>query len=195
MKKYLPLISIATVAVVAIGGVLWWNHNQPSINLDQAKSVAMEDAQTLVNQVDFSKAKLDRDNGRLVYEVDFKVGKSKYEYKIDAKTKRVVSKEVKEERVEPTPPATPKTPTTPQAPTTNPNTQPALIGEVKAKEIALKDANLKETDITRFQWKLDYEKGIQVYEIEFYHGLTEYDYDINATTGAIVKKEIDTSRR
>ena len=192
MKKHLPLISIAIIAVVAIGGVLWWNHNQPSINLDQAKSVAMEDAQTLVNNVDFSKAKLDRDNGRLVYEIDFKVGKSKYEYKIDAKTKRVVSKDVKEERVEPTPPATPKTPETP---TTNPNTQSALIGEVKAKEIALKDANLKETNITRFQWKLDYEKGIQVYEIEFYHGLTEYDYDINATTGAIVKKEIDASRR
>lgn len=192
MKRHLPLISIAIVAVVAIGGVLWWNHNQPSINLDQAKNVAIEDAQTLVNNVDFSKAKLDRDNGRLVYEVDFKVGKSRYEYKIDAKTKRVVSKEVKEERVEPTPPATPKTPETP---TTNPNTQSALIGEVKAKEIALKDANLKETDITRFQWKLDYEKGIQVYEIEFYHGLTEYDYDINATTGAIVKKEIDASRR
>lgn len=191
MKKHLPLISIAIVAVVAIGGVLWWNHNQPSINLDQAKSVAMEDAQTLVNQVDFSKAKLDRDNGRLVYEIDFKVGKSKYEYKLDAKTKRVVSKEVKEERVEPTPPATLKTPETP---TTNPNTQSALIGEVKAKEIALKDANLKETDITRFQWKIDYEKGIQVYEIEFYHGVTEYDYDINATTGAIVKKEIDASR-
>lgn len=188
MKKHLPLISIAIVAVVAIGGVLWWNHNQPSINLDQAKSVAMEDAQTLVNNVDFSKAKLDRDNGRLVYEVDFKVGKSKYEYKIDAKTKRVVSKEVKEERVEPTPPATKP------APTPTPNAKPALIGEVKAKEIALKDANLKETDITRFQWKLDYEKGIQVYEIEFYHGLTEYDYDINATTGAIVKKEIDASR-
>ena len=164
MKKHLPLISIAIVAVVAIGGVLWWNHNTPSINLDQAKSVAMEDAQTLVNNVNFSKAKLDRNNGRLVYEVDFKVGKSKYEYKIDAKTKRVVSKEVKEERVEPTPPATSKTPETP---TTNPNTQPALIGEVKAKEITLKDANLKETDITRFQWKLDYEKGIQVYEIEF----------------------------
>ena len=192
MKKHLPLISIAIVAVVAIGGVLWWNHNQPSINLDQAKSVAMEDAQTLVNHVDFSKAKLDRDNGRLVYEVDFKVGKSKYEYKIDAKTKRVVSKEVKEERVEPTPPATPKTP---EEPTTDPNTRPTLIGEAKAREIALKDANLKETDITRFQWKLDYEKGIQVYEIEFYHGLTEYDYDINATTGAIVKKEIDASRR
>ena len=192
MKKHLPLISIAIVAVVAIGSALWWNHNQPSINLDQAKSVAMEDAQTLVNNVNFSKAKLDRDNGRLVYEVDFKVGKSKYEYKIDAKTKRVVSKEVKEERVEPTPPATPKTPETP---TTNPNTQPALIGEVKAKEISLKDANLKETDITRFQWKIDYEKGIQVYEIEFYHGLTEYNYDINATTGAIVKKEIDASRR
>ena len=55
MKKHLPLISIAIVAVVVIGGVLWWNHNQPSINLDQAKSVATEDAQTLVNNVDFPK--------------------------------------------------------------------------------------------------------------------------------------------
>lgn len=73
--------------------------------------------------------------------------------------------------------------------------KPQLIGENKAKEIALKDANLQEADITRFTWKLDNESGVQVYELEFYHGSREYDYEINAATGQIIKKEIDASRR
>ena len=41
--------------------------------------------------------------------------------------------------------------------------------------------------------ELDYEKGKPVYEVEFESNGREYDYDINAETGAVVKSEKETT--
>ena len=65
----------------------------------------------------------------------------------------------------------------------------AYIGEAKAKAIALEHANVAEKDIWNYEWELDGDKGIMVYEIEFKLDGYEYDYEINATTGAIVKNQ------
>ncbi len=35
--------------------------------------------------------------------------------------------------------------------------------------------------------ELDYENGIAEYDIEFYSALNEYEYDINAVTGMVIK--------
>ncbi len=67
----------------------------------------------------------------------------------------------------------------------------AYIGKEKATSIALSAANAK--NVTRLEVELDLENKIMVYEIEFYYNNQEYDYEINATTGAIIKggKDID----
>ena len=39
------------------------------------------------------------------------------------------------------------------------------------------------------QVQLDYENGRQVYEIEFYKGGMEYEFDVDAQTGMILKYE------
>lgn len=50
-------------------------------------------------------------------------------------------------------------------------------------------------DSARFdETELDFERGVEVYEIEFSVGRTEYSYEINAKTGEIVKAERDTER-
>ena len=59
------------------------------------------------------------------------------------------------------------------------------IGVEKAKSIALKHAGVKASDATFFTAKLDWDDGRAEYEIEFYSGSTEYDYDIDALTGEI----------
>lgn len=41
--------------------------------------------------------------------------------------------------------------------------------------------------------KLDEDDGVQIYEIEIKNGNTEYEFDIHATTGAILKFEKDTN--
>lgn len=41
------------------------------------------------------------------------------------------------------------------------------------------------------QFELDYENGKQVYEVGFHVGKMEYDYDIDASTGDVLKYEIE----
>ncbi|MDR1620217.1 MAG: PepSY domain-containing protein [Clostridiales bacterium] len=59
------------------------------------------------------------------------------------------------------------------------------IGEAKAKEIALDHADLKETDVVFVRVHLDYDDGWREYEVEFYSGNVEYDYDIDSVSGEI----------
>ena len=65
----------------------------------------------------------------------------------------------------------------------------SYIGIEKAKAIALKDA--KVIDVTFVKVKLDTEDGVKVYDVEFYKGNVEYDYEIDAITGKIREKDLD----
>lgn len=74
---------------------------------------------------------------------------------------------------------------------TQPDSSASYIGEAKAKEVALAHACVSPNSITDFQCKLDHEDGKMVYEIKFRCGAYEYEYDINASNGAILKHEKD----
>lgn len=60
------------------------------------------------------------------------------------------------------------------------------IGESKAKEIALENAGVTESDISRYQSSKDRDDGKTLYEIQFASGDTEYEYEINAENGNII---------
>lgn len=60
------------------------------------------------------------------------------------------------------------------------------IGESKAKEIALENAGVTESDISRYQSSKDRDDGKTLYEIQFASGDTEYEYEINAENGDII---------
>lgn len=63
------------------------------------------------------------------------------------------------------------------------------IGESKARSIALSHAGVASSAVHSFESELDHENGRLVYEIEFKSGNMEYDYEIDAATGAVVKYE------
>ena len=65
----------------------------------------------------------------------------------------------------------------------------SYIGVEKAKAIALKDAGV--SNVTFVKVKLDTEDGVTVYDVEFYKGNVEYDYEIDAKTGKILEKDTD----
>ena len=65
------------------------------------------------------------------------------------------------------------------------------ISADKAKRIALGDAKLAEKDVTFVKVELELEDNILVYDVEFYSGNVEYDYDIDAVSGAIVSADKD----
>ena len=65
------------------------------------------------------------------------------------------------------------------------------ISADKAKRIALGDAKLAEKDVTFVKVELEFEDNRLVYDVEFYSGNVEYDYDIDAVSGAIVSADKD----
>ena len=65
------------------------------------------------------------------------------------------------------------------------------ISAKRAKEIALSDAGCDASKAKFTKIKLDSDDGIREYEIEFYVGNVEYEYSINAKTGAVLEKDIE----
>ena len=196
------------------------------ITIEEAKRIAIQQAGISASEVSFSKTKLEREDGRQVYEVEFYVaGKAKYEYVIDAVTGAVIEEGFEEWEKEdaeaqattpaptseptsaptsaptpaptaaptPAPTAAPTAAPTP-APTAAPTPAPAPqdIGVEQAKAIALNHAGVSASGVVFKKAKQDREDGVLVYEIEFYvPGKAEYDYEIDAATGAIRDYDID----
>ena len=69
----------------------------------------------------------------------------------------------------------------------------AYIGAEKAEDAALAAAGLTRSQVSGLKSEIDWDKGIMVYEVEFVSGGTEYEYDIDAATGAVVKEETETA--
>ncbi len=65
------------------------------------------------------------------------------------------------------------------------------IGVEGAKQIALAHAKVALKDVTFIKAELETENGRLVYDIDFYSGNVEYDYEINVATGSILSVDWD----
>lgn len=77
----------------------------------------------------------------------------------------------------------------------NISSQPASakdIGEAAAKQIALEHAGIAEADASYLWVSRDYDDGRLEYEVEFFSGSKEYDYDIDAADGSILSFDSET---
>lgn len=66
------------------------------------------------------------------------------------------------------------------------------IGEAAAKQIALEHAGVAEADASHLWVSRDYDDGRLEYEVEFFSGSKEYDYDIDAADGSILSFDSET---
>lgn len=150
----------------------------------EAKSTALTDAGVKEADTSYLSVKLDRDDGVLVYDVEFYVASTatEYDYEINASTGKILNKDSDAEGY--TKPASGST-----------STSSASVDEAKAKEIALSDAGVSASDVTFRSVKLDYDDGVQKYDLEFCVTGTGvvYEYEINASTGKILNSEQDTN--
>ena len=64
------------------------------IGADKAKSIALKDAGLSSSSVTFTKAKLDREDGVRVYEIEFFTSDKEYEYEINASSGKIRDKDV-----------------------------------------------------------------------------------------------------
>ncbi len=65
------------------------------------------------------------------------------------------------------------------------------ISEDDAKNIALKDANVSESEVNGIRINQKIDDGISLYEVDFYVGNKEYEYEISAQDGSIRSKDTD----
>ena len=142
--------------------------------LDEAtvKALVLSHAELTETAVQYWRAKLDRENGRLVYEAELAADGVEFEYEIDAVTGEILKCEREQLAANPVPAEEP-------------------IGEEKAKEIALQHAGVSASKAKRLRVETDRENGRQVYEVEFTADGIEYDYEIDALTGKILKHEAE----
>ena len=122
------------------------------------------------------------------YEVELHTAWGEFEYLVDAYTGKVLSGQ-KDLLTTASTPSTPNVTTKPSDQKPDPSGTAQDIGYAKAKSIALNHAGVSENEAYDMDIELDDEDGILVYEVEFKSGNMEYDYEINAATGAILKHE------
>jgi len=145
-----------------------------------AKEAALRHAGYAENDVTSIRVVIEYDDGiPEYYEVEFTVGSTEYEYEIDMYTGGVLSHKT-ETAPSPKPPH-------PSLPTASPG---SYIGEAAAKETAFGHANVEEASVSelKIEFEIDDDDG-PVYEIEFCAGNMEYEYEIHAQTGEILKHE------
>ena len=137
----------------------------------------------------------DYDDGRLVYEVGFYVDNVEYDYEIDATTGSIISRDIDHDDDYYWQNNNTSNNSSNNS-STNTSSSSSFIGEAKAQSIALEAAGLSASEVTGLRVVLDYEDDLferDSYEVEFYAGGFEYDYEIDALTGDILSwdKDVD----
>lgn len=160
------------------------NQTAGEITVEEAKTIALNHAGLTADAVTFVQAKQDYDDGRLVYEIEFVTtsgnGYLEYDYEIDAATGSILSYDYDAESY------------TPQLTTTTPSTATgALIDEATAKLTAVNQVpGASTSDI--YEWKLDYDDGRWEYEGKIIYNQMEFEFTIDAATGAVIEWDAES---
>lgn len=207
-KAVISTICIAAVVLTAAVAVPTVIIGSTLIGKSEAEAAALKDAGLNASEISGCRTELDFEDGHFQYEVDFYSSGTEYEYIILAKDGDIISRDTDGGRyAEASPSDTVSEKTAGSESASNINTSeiqnPVISDEAdaesiislnKAKEAAIADAGLAESEVTFTKTRLDKDDRIQVYDIEFYTSEAEYDYEINASDGSVRERNTDTFR-
>lgn len=194
MKK----IALATIILVACISLIGCNKsstpnnqnsNNSKITMEQAQEIALKHAKLTSDQVSFIKTDTELENGIEVYNIEFSYENKEYDYKINSSNGEIVEYDSDIEDYDIT-----QQQATKENKSVTPNNQNSNNSKItveKAKEISLKHANLKDNQVVFDKTEMDYDNGVQVYDIEFHYNNVEYNYEIDANTGNILSYSQD----
>lgn len=162
------------------------NTTGQSVTLEQAKTIALNAAGKTASQVTFVKTKQDYDNGRQVYEIEFVSLENgvykEYDYEIEVSSGKILSYDFDIEGY--------------QAPVYNNKTNTANTNTSAVSESSVKKTVLAKvpgaTEANIYKFKLDYDDGRAEYEGEIIYNQMEYDFEVDAQTGTIIKWEAES---
>ncbi len=193
LNSPVKIAGFAACAVLLIGLIVFGtiqasagiNENK-TIGMDKGVNVALQDAGFKAETVSNLSAHYDTEDGTSVYEVSFTANGFEYEYIIKATNGKILEADRDAVKV-----SAPKDTKTEQPAKSGTTSSGDGISLKEAKNIALKHAGISSSEATFVKAKKDYEDGIQVYEIEFYSGNTEYDYELRVSNGEIISYDKD----
>ena len=154
------------------------------IGRDAARTAAEQYAGTTALNSVTAEVDPELDESPAHYEVELHTAWGEFEYRVDAYTGKVLSgqKDL---------PGTAPGQGDVSRPSDSKNTPSGDIGYAKARSIALSHAGVSENKAYDMNIELDDEDGRVVCEVEFKSGNMEYDYEIDASSGAILKHETE----
>ena len=174
--KRLKLATIITIISISLMGCSNSEElNNKTVTIDEAKEIALKHAGLTSDQVSFVEVESDVDNNIEKYNIEFYYNNQKYDYDINAVNGQIIQYDLEGVINN----------------SQNNLNSTANISIEQAKEIALNHANLTSNQVIFSRTELDYDNGIQKYEVEFYYNNREYSYEINANTGDILGYEQD----
>lgn len=139
-----------------------------------AQKIALEHAGVKAADATITKSKLDYEDGRQVYDIEWYVGGAKYDYEIATDTGEIISSAYEEK-------------------TMGADSKNVTVSEADAKKTAL-DRVSGATDKDLYEWKLDYDDGRPEYEGKIIYGGTEYEFTIDAATGSVMEWDAEKVR-
>ena len=145
------------------------NTNTSTGAVDEAKAqeIALAHAGVSAADATITKSKLDYDDGRQVYEIEWYANGAKYDYEVAVATGEIISSDYEAKNIVG-------------------SGNSATVSEATAKQTALtRVSGATEADI--YEWKLDYDDGRPEYEGKIIYGGSEYEFTIDATTGTITE--------
>lgn len=145
------------------------------INEAAAQNIALKHAGVNAADATITKSRLEYEDRRRVYEIEWYAGGTKYDYEIAADTGEVISSGYEEK----------------------------TAGATNRNNITVREADAKKTVLSRvtgatekdiYEWKLDYDDGRPEYEGKIIYNGMEYDFTIDATNGSVTEWAAETIR-
>ena len=148
-----------------------------TVDEEMAQKIALEHAGVKATDATITKSKLDYEGRRQVYEIEWYAGGKKYDYEIAVDTGEILSSGYDEKT----------------SGWSGSNSSNVTVSEADAKQTALGSVSgATEKDI--YEWEFDYDDGRPEYEGKIIYGGTEYDFTIDASSGAVIEWEAESVR-
>lgn len=145
------------------------------IGKEAALEAALAHAKISKSEARKTDIEIDYEYGCMVYEVEFEVGTTEYEYDINANDGDILWYEIdRNGSIE-------------QGGSALDGKN--LVGIDKAKQTALDHAGYKSSQVTELKAELDRDGGRTIYEVEFKAAGYEYEYEIDASNGSVITFE------
>ena len=146
-----------------------------TVDEEMAQKIALEHAGVKATDATITKSKLDYEGRRQVYEIEWYAGGKKYDYEIAVDTGEILSSAYDEKT------------------SGWSGSNSVTVSEADAKQTALgRVSGATQKDI--YEWKFDYDDGRPEYEGKIIYGGTEYDFTIDASSGAVIEWEAESVR-